>query len=108
MRCRMSKVAVPSARYPSYARCGIRTVFASLLFFWGVGAGAETTSPQAQAPGGAVPLPCNAAEYHQFDFWLGDWQVFDHSTGKLIGFDRVERQLMGCAVVQNLVWLSDD
>jgi hypothetical protein len=52
------------------------------------------------APAGftANPAPrCNAAEYRQFDFWLGEWQVHG-PAGKLAGTNRIEREYDGCVV----------
>jgi hypothetical protein len=52
-------------------------------------------------------LPCDTPQHHQFDFWLGDWLVYDMATSKLVAFDHVEKQLNGCAVIQRMTWLSD-
>ena len=41
------------------------------------------------------------AAHHQFDFWLGEWLVFDATTSKLVAFDRIESQLNGCAIVHS-------
>ena len=41
--------------------------------------------------------PCGDAEFHQFDFWLGDWQV--HKTdGTFAGMNRITREYGGCVV----------
>ncbi|CAN5170593.1 hypothetical protein BH11PSE14_BH11PSE14_24070 [soil metagenome] len=34
-------------------------------------------SQPADAQRKRPPPPCASAEHRQFDFWLGDWQVFD-------------------------------
>lgn len=60
----------------------------------------------ADAQRAAAP-PCETALHHQFDFWLGDWQVFDSATSALMGFDHIEKHLKGCAIVERLTWLSD-
>ena len=54
----------------------------------------------AQAP---RPAPCSAPEAHQFDFWIGDWDVFE--AGKLSGTNRIER-LYGCALHES--WKSPE
>ncbi|MFI5183972.1 MAG: hypothetical protein ACHQNV_06220, partial [Vicinamibacteria bacterium] len=41
-------------------------------------------SPDAREP------PCSASEYRQFDFWLGDWDVYEN--GKAAGTNRVTRE----------------
>ena len=52
-------------------------------------------SPAAQSPKTA---PCEAAEYHQFDFWVGDWDSFEVDTGKRDARLRVTRVLDGCVI----------
>ena len=48
----------------------------------------------AQAP----PKPaCTNPEYRQFDFWLGDWNVYD-PAGKLAGTNRVTLELGRCVL----------
>ena len=47
----------------------------------------------AQAP---APPPCSAPEAKQFDFWIGDWDVFT-PDGKLAGTNRIAR-LYGCVL----------
>ena len=51
--------------------------------------------------------PCAAAEYHQFDFWVGDWRVYDAKTNEVVALDRVEKLAHGCIVQQNLTMLTD-
>lgn len=50
---------------------------------------AELTSPQ-----------CSAAEYHQLDFWIGDWDTFETDVpgGPSVARARVEPIAEGCAV----------
>ena len=58
-----------------------------------------TASPlQAAAP--APSWGCSAAEYHQLDFWIGDWDTFDGDAprGPSVARARVEPIAMGCAV----------
>jgi hypothetical protein len=42
--------------------------------------------------------PCTAAEYRQFDFWLGDWDAFENNSGDPVARTRVERLLDGCVL----------
>jgi hypothetical protein len=44
------------------------------------------------------PASCSAPEYHQFDFWLGDWDVFDITTNVKDSRVRVTRILDGCVI----------
>lgn len=45
----------------------------------------------------AVGAPCEAPEYHQFDFWLGEWNV-QGAGGKMAGSNRIEREYGGCVL----------
>ncbi len=48
-------------------------------------------------PGGRA---CSAAEYRQFDFWIGKWDVYN-PAGLLAGTNVVERDLDACVVEEN-------
>ena len=53
----------------------------------------------AQTP--AVPAkPCPSAEHRQFDFWIGEWDVFD-PKGKQVGKSRIELHGQGCYLLEN-------
>ena len=63
-------------------------------------------------PLGAPPVPveqatpadaCNGKLYEAFDFWLGEWNVFDKHGGALVGKSRVAKINNGCAVRED--WL---
>jgi hypothetical protein len=43
---------------------------------------------------------CAAAEYRQFDFWQGDWDVRD-ASGKIVGRNRIVPLQGGCALQEN-------
>jgi hypothetical protein len=48
------------------------------------------TAPAAQ---------CSAAVYHQFDFFLGDWDTYDVADStKIVARNHVTRMLDGCAI----------
>jgi hypothetical protein len=55
------------------------------------------------AASGAIPAsavavgPCDAAEFRQFDFWLGDWEVRT-PDGQLAGRNRIESAQGGCVL----------
>jgi hypothetical protein len=53
--------------------------------------------PPLQAGPPAVPGPCAAPEYRQFDFWLGEWEVRT-PAGKLAGRNTITRMLGGCVL----------
>lgn len=46
---------------------------------------------------------CCTPEYQQFDFWVGDWEVFD-TEGKQVGTNKIERIQGDCALQEN--WTS--
>jgi hypothetical protein len=48
-------------------------------------------------------IPCNDSIYHQFDFWVGEWDVFG-LNGKKAGDSRIERILGTCIIEEN--WKS--
>lgn len=48
-------------------------------------------------PPSAADATCEGPEYRQFDFWLGQWQVFG-SDGRLAGMNLITREHGGCAL----------
>lgn len=59
----------------------------------------EAPAPAAPAPT-AEPKDCATAEYRQFDFWLGTWEV-RLPDGSLAGANTIEAILGGCAIVEH-------
>ena len=45
--------------------------------------------------------PCESAVHDQFDFWVGDWQVFKTGTDTIVGQNQINRILNGCVVEEN-------
>ncbi|MGH8252252.1 MAG: hypothetical protein ACREVI_16435 [Steroidobacteraceae bacterium] len=43
-------------------------------------------------------MECEAPQYRQLDFWIGNWNVIDQTTGKQVGASRIEKQLNGCLI----------
>jgi hypothetical protein len=42
---------------------------------------------------------CESSEFHQFDFWAGDWDTYDlDAPDKIVARNRVEIILDGCAL----------
>ena len=48
----------------------------------------------------AATAGCESSEFHQLDFWIGDWDVVG-ASGEKIGANRIDRILKGCAVHRN-------
>jgi len=45
---------------------------------------------------------CTAPEYHQFDFWVGDWDAFDFDNPNTkVARTKVDRILDGCVLREN-------
>lgn len=45
------------------------------------------------------PQGCTSAEHHEFDFWVGDWDVFDDDDPhKIVARLKVDRILDGCVL----------
>jgi hypothetical protein len=76
----------------------IEVKFASLIVGLLLGA-SPVLSPAVLHPIPS-PGPCSSAEYHQFDFWLGNWQVRTRD-GKTAGANTIERTLGGCVLHEN-------
>ena len=69
------------------ARSGV--IAALLALAWASAAGAQN------APANATP--CSDSHHREFDFWVGDWEVFT-ADGKVAGTNRISRVLDGCAL----------
>lgn len=74
------------------AKRGARSLLATMIALPAVLAG-------AQAPP-APPPACQSAEYRQFDFWVGNWDVF-LPNGQKAGENRIEPISGGCALLEN-------
>lgn len=48
-------------------------------------------------------IPCSSQEYSQFNFWVGNWDVYD-TQNKLIGHNKVVQVPNACAIQEN--WTS--
>jgi hypothetical protein len=60
-----------------------------------------TTSP-VHSQEIAKPASCSAPEYHQFDFWVGDWDAFDAANPVTnVARTRVHRILDGCVLLED-------
>jgi len=43
--------------------------------------------------------------FADFDFWVGEWDVFDLATGNRVGTNSIQREEIGCMVVER--WESN-
>lgn len=51
----------------------------------------------------AQKLPCNSPEFRQFDFWIGEWDVFG-KTGQKAGDSKISVILDSCIILEE--WTS--
>jgi len=59
-----------------------------------------TVAAQEGGAGDAAPAsPCSSAEYRQFDFWIGDWNV--SSDGQQAGTNSIHPVHRGCALQED-------
>ena len=45
--------------------------------------------------------PCSSTNHNQFDFWVGDWEVYHTQADTIVGHNTIERILNGCVVQEN-------
>jgi hypothetical protein len=64
----------------------------AIAAFFGPAAFANASAPSQDV------RPCTAPEFHQFDFWLGDWDAADYGTTEKSAHVRVESILGGCVL----------
>lgn len=46
---------------------------------------------------------CNYEQSNQFDFWVGNWNVYD-TLGNIVGENRIKKQYENCLIQEN--WVS--
>jgi hypothetical protein len=74
------------------------------LIFLGVVSGAVLGPALVAAQEQPPSAPCESDPvYHQFDFWVGEWDVLN-PEGQQAGTNRIEKLLRGCLLVEN--WTS--
>ena len=80
---------------------------AALVAAWGGVLNAQTPTQPAGAQVKQLspnPHPCEAPEFAQFDFWLGDWDVTSTAKGIARGASHISKEMGGCVVWEN--WTS--
>lgn len=60
---------------------------------------AQTPVPSSSPP----PPRCETVVYRQFDFWVGEWEVFN-PAGQKVGDSSITREEAGCLIVER--WKS--
>jgi hypothetical protein len=59
---------------------------------------ATAAAGQTSAP---PPPACETPEHRQFDFWVGQWDVYRTDTDQLVAHSLIEKLYGGCAVREN-------
>lgn len=71
------------------------TLFLFLLLLGSTGMSTQTATPSAL-------MRCTAPEHRQFDFWIGEWDVFGGPQGdRPVGSSRIERSENSCWLVEH-------
>jgi hypothetical protein len=70
----------------------IRTLFAAVLL---------SCCSAAQSAAVAPKIGCDTPESHQWDFWVGKWEVHPNGANKIIAHSLIEKKYGGCAVREN-------
>lgn len=90
----------------------IRSLSVTLLALAAVPAQAAFQSaplaPPVQLPPAPPAIPsqptpliqsaCAGPEYHAFDFWVGEWDVFPNGSSTQVATSSIESMFMGCAI----------
>lgn len=66
----------------------------ALLLFTAIAMSAEEVTAQQN-----TPSPCTGPEFHQFDFWVGSWEVT--AQDKVVGQNEIVPFAGGCALLEN-------
>lgn len=79
--------------HPVVERLRIALVFTMVLF-----AGGNVLVGRVLAAEPAPSAKCVGAAYRQFDFWVGDWDVFDVGSSIPVAHARIDLILDGCVL----------
>jgi hypothetical protein len=72
---------------------------ACLFSFSAPSGGAQTQSPSTAPAAAQPPQGCPAPEHRQFDFWVGEWDVY--VKGQQIATSSIQNILGGCVIFEN-------
>jgi hypothetical protein len=77
----------------------VRSPYVAISVLASALAAATAVSHTARARDGQPPRPCASAEYHQFDFFAGDWDTFDAGKPEtVVARNTVTPMVDGCAL----------
>ena len=74
--------------------CFLQGIMIAVAAASGAPSGAQT------APSAAIPAPtsCSGPEHRQFDFWVGDWDLYQRGKEQLVGHNLIEKLFDGCVI----------
>ena len=67
-----------------------------------------TTGAQTPQPDKGPPAGCDTPESHQWDFWVGQWEVRPNGADKVIAHSLIEKRYAGCAIRENWMPLGKE
>lgn len=79
----------------------IRTFIAVAALLMAAPSVAQTT------PAKPAPAPCDDALHHQFDFWVGKWDVRPNGKDQIVAHSLIEKLYSGCAIRENWMPLGN-
>ena len=65
----------------------------------------QQAAPAAAAPP-SPPAPCADARHGEFDFWVGEWDVYPASGAAPVARSVIEKLYAGCAIRENWMPLN--
>lgn len=69
---------------------------------------AAAVATPAAAQTGKGPSGCDTPESHQFDFWVGKWEVHPKGSDKIVAHSLIEKKYAGCAIRENWMPLGKE
>jgi hypothetical protein len=54
------------------------------------------------------PVGCDTPQSHQWDFWVGKWEVRPNGADKIIAHSLIEKKYSGCAIRENWMPLGKE
>ncbi len=61
----------------------------------------SATFAQSKQPPKQSPAGCDTPQSHQWDFWVGQWEVHPNGAAKIIAHSLIEKRYSGCAIREN-------
>ena len=61
----------------------------------------QSASPSQGSAQPSAPAGCDTPESHQWDFWVGKWEVHQNGADKIIAHSLIEKKYSSCAIREN-------